>query len=188
MREESPVGVLLESATAGAEPAWREIVSRYSPLVSTMCRRHRITGTDAEDVAGSVWLRLVTKLPTIREPKALPKWLMTVTTRECLALLRDKGRHVPHEDVDDVVAAEELSLLRGEREDAVREALSALSGRDRELLALLFADPPVPYAKISARLGMPIGAIGPTRQRCLARVRRVPSIAALLGDRHARTR
>jgi RNA polymerase sigma factor (sigma-70 family) len=135
-----------------------------------------------------VWLRLVTNLTTIREPKALPKWLMTTAQRECLALLRDRSRQVSKETIDQVVPARaEAFLLGAERGDAVREAVAGLSDRDRELLELLFCDPPLPYAKISSRLGMPVGSIGPTRQRCLARVRRIPSVAALLDDRHVRT-
>ena len=188
MRCESPVAALLESAAAGLESAWREIVTRYSPLVYTVCRRYGVWGTDAEDIGANVWLRLVTNLATIREPKALPKWLMTTAQRECLALLRNRDRHVPKETIDGVVSACAEDLLLGaERSDAVREAVAELSNRDRELLALLFCDPPLPYAKISSRLGMPVGAIGPTRQRCLARVRRIPSVAALLDDRHVRT-
>jgi RNA polymerase sigma factor (sigma-70 family) len=135
-----------------------------------------------------VWLRLVTNLSSIREPKALPKWLMTTAQRECLALLRDRDRQVPKETIDEVApACAEATLLDAERNDAVREAVAELSDQDRELLELLFCDPPLPYTKISSRLGMPVGAIGPTRQRCLARVRRIPSIAALLDDRHVRT-
>jgi RNA polymerase sigma factor (sigma-70 family) len=188
MRCESPVAALLESATAGLESAWREIVTRYSPLVHTVCHRYGVRGTDAEDVGGNVWLRLVTNLATIREPKALPKWLMTTARRECLALLREKDRQVPKEAIDQAVPARaEAFLLGAERGETVREVVAALPTRDRELLELLFSDPPLSYATISSRLGMPVGAIGPTRARCLARVRRIPSIAALLDDRHVRT-
>jgi RNA polymerase sigma factor (sigma-70 family) len=185
MRLDSPVGALLESAGAGTETAWQEIVARYSPLVFTVCRRCGVAGSDAEDVAGAVWLRLVANLSRIREPKALPKWLMTTARRECVVLRREKNRQIPKETVDHGVPGVESFLLDAERDDAVRAALGTLPRRDRELLALLFSDPPTPYRAISARLGIPVGAIGPTRQRCLARVRRIPSIAALLHDRHA---
>jgi RNA polymerase sigma factor (sigma-70 family) len=181
MPHESPVVALLENAAAGVESAWREIVACYSPLVHTVCRRHGVRGSDAEDVGGNVWLRLVMNLSTIRDPQALPKWLMTTARRECLVLLREKGRQIPIEAVDQVDSTDVGTALLGtECSEAVRAAVAVLSDRDRELLELLFADPPMPYTEISSRLGMPIGAIGPTRQRCLTRVRRIPSIAALL--------
>lgn len=188
MRCESPVGALLEGAAAGVESAWREIVAGYSPLVFTVCRRHGVVGSDADDVGGNVWLRLLTNLSTIRDPKALPKWLMTTARRECLVLLRERGRQVPTELVDQVDRTGVDALLLGaERGDAVRAAVAVLPDRDRALLALLFADPPLSYTEISARLGMPVGAIGPTRQRCLTRMRRIPSIAALLDHRRVHT-
>ncbi|OLF19248.1 RNA polymerase sigma factor [Actinophytocola xanthii] len=184
MRSDSTVDVLLERAVAGAEPAWRELVARYSPLVFRVCYRAGVTGSDAEDVAGNVWLRLVTNLPTIREPRALPKWLITTAERECGLLRRQRQRQVLKEDVDQVVPGAETSLLGAERGAAVREAVAGLSDRDKQLLALLFSDPPTPYATISSRMGVPVGAIGPMRQRCLARLRRLPAIAALWQERY----
>lgn len=140
-------------------------------------------GVDADDVAGTVWLRLVANVTAIRDPEALPGWIVTTTRRECLQLLRDRTRQVAREteEMADILApGPDSRLLVDERRDALREAIDGLSGRDQQLLSLLFADPPIPYAEISVRLGMPIGAIGPTRQRCLARVRKSPGIAALL--------
>lgn len=184
---ESPVRTLLDNAAAGVESAWREIVRRYSSLLFAVCRGYGVLGSDAEDVVGNVWLRLVANLSTIREPNALPRWLMTTAQRECLVVLREKGRQVPKETVDEPAAlCVESFLLSAERSDTVRRAVAELSDRDKELLALLFSDPPTPYTRISTRLGMPVGAIGPTRQRCLAKVRRIPSIAALLDDRQVR--
>jgi hypothetical protein len=76
------------------------------------------------------------------------------------------------------VDAEEL--LAAERHTALRQAFTQLSPQDQRLIAVLIAHPPVPYAEISARLGIPIGSIGPTRSRCLDRMRRSPAIAALI--------
>jgi RNA polymerase sigma factor (sigma-70 family) len=176
------VRTLWESATRGEEPAWAEIVARYTPLVVGVCRRYRVFNADAEDVAGTVWLRLVSAWTGIREPAALPGWLVTTTRRACVTLLRDKRRQVPSsvDVIDRTEPGVDASVLVNERRDAVRSACRRLPDRDRELLAMLFSDPPTPYADISATLGMPIGAIGPTRQRCLARVRRTAPIAALL--------
>ncbi|HET9143514.1 sigma-70 family RNA polymerase sigma factor [Actinophytocola sp.] len=182
MRYDSPVTTLLENAGRGKESAWQEIVDRYAPLVLSVCRWHGIRGADADDIAGSVWLRLVVNLTAIREPAALPGWLRTTTRRECLTLLGSRRREVPNDEdfADHDEPPADTSLLHAERRQAVRQAFGELPDRDRRLLALLFSDPPTPYAQISTRLGMPIGAIGPTRARCLARVRRTPAIAALL--------
>lgn len=183
----SSVKILLEKATQGVESAWQEIFNRYSPLVYTVCRRHGIVGTDAEDVNGSVWLYLVASVIRLREPEALPGWLTTTTRRECLKVLRDRQRQIPdgREFVIETESDTDAWLIAEERRNIVRVAFSTLPRRDRALLAMLFSDPPATYTEISSRLGIPVGAIGPTRQRCLARARRIPSIAALLAaDNH----
>lgn len=185
------VDTLVKSALAGGELAWREIVRRYSPLVFATCRAHGLTGSDADDVAGTVWLRLVVSLGRLREPAALPGWLATTSRNECLLLLRSRRRDVLDAEIEKAVdavapAVSAAGLEAAEERAVVRAALTTLPDRDRELLALLFADPAVPYAEISVRLGMPLGAIGPTRGRCLERMRRVPAVAALRGrERHA---
>jgi RNA polymerase sigma factor (sigma-70 family) len=187
MHHDSPVAPLLESAARGTESAWQKIVERYTPLVGSVCRGHGIRGADAEDVAGSVWLRLVANLAGIREPEALPGWLRTTTRHECLMLLRHHSRQIPVDtELGGAGTDPELdaALLGAERRAAARAAFAALPRRDRELLGMLFADPPAPYREISAALGIPVGAIGPTRARCLDRARRTPAIAALLADSH----
>lgn len=158
---------------------------RYSPVIWSTCRRYAVTGADAEDVAATVWLRLVANVATIREPKALPGWLATTTRRECLLLLRNQNRLVQIDDqiVDQLAPELDAPLLVEERRNALRGAFARMPDPDRRLLSMLFADPPMPYADISNQLDMPIGAIGPTRQRCLARVRRHPAVAALLAHR-----
>ena len=82
--------------------------------------------------------------------------------------------------VDEQAAAAEQEVLAAERHAALREAFTLLPPDCQRLVAMLTADPPVPYAEISARLAMPVGSIGPTRSRCLDRIRRYPAIAALI--------
>ncbi|MEV6443886.1 sigma-70 family RNA polymerase sigma factor [Amycolatopsis sp. NPDC051716] len=182
MRDESPAR-LLENAARGAEWAWRDLVARYSSLIHAVCRQHRIGGADVQDVSGAVWLQLVANLAQIREPDALPGWLRTTTRNECLRLLRHRNRQIPTESTtfaDSATPAPDATLIGAERLFAARRACAQLSQQDRELLALLFDDPPKSYREISATLGIPIGSIGPSRARCLARVRSTPAIAALL--------
>ena len=178
---------LVGRARAGNMQAWDALVERYAPLIWSICRKYRLGPADAEDVGQSVWLRLVAQLDKIREPAALPGWLATTTRRECARVVHAaRGPHVAlypldAENIPDGQAdAAEQEVLAAERHAALREAFTHLSLDCQRLVAMLTADPPVPYAEISARLAMPIGSIGPTRSRCLDRIRRYPAIAALI--------
>jgi RNA polymerase sigma factor (sigma-70 family) len=164
------------------------LVEQYAPLIWSICRSHRLGVADAEDVGQSVWLYLVEHLDKIRDPAALPGWLATATRRECLRVLRAArgplaaGYALDAETLaDEQAGTVEHELLAAERNAALREALQALPPGGQRLVLLLMEDPPVPYAEISARLGIPAGSIGPTRRRCLDKLRGHPAIAAL-GD------
>ena len=177
---------LVTRARTGDKQAWDTMVERYAPLIWSICCRHQL-GADAEDISQSVWLRLVGQLDKIRDPAALPGWLATTTRRECLRLLGvargplADGYVVCAEAVPDEQArTAEEELLAAERHAALLEAFWDLSPCDQQLMLLLIEDPPVTYAEISARLGIPVGSIGPTRRRCLDKLRRHPAIAALI--------
>jgi RNA polymerase sigma factor (sigma-70 family) len=183
MPNNPPVAPLLENAARGVESAWREIVNRYYPLLLAVCHSYEISGADAQDVGASVWLRLVSSLASIRDPEALPGWLQTTARRECLMLLRDRARQIPTDNalIDNTTDPDfDANLIGEERRDAARAAVAQLPARDRTLLSMLFSDPPTPYREISSTLGIPIGAIGPTRARCLTRARRISAVAALV--------
>jgi RNA polymerase sigma factor (sigma-70 family) len=179
---------LTSRAQSGDKQAWDALVERYAPLIWSICRRHELRGSDAEDVGQSVWLLLVDHLDLIRDPAALPGWLVTTTRRECVRVLRaargqhDEG-HAPNAEngSGEQIATAEEELLAAERHAALREAFTRLSPRDQQLIALLIEDPPVPYAEISTRLGIPVSSIGPNRRRCLDKLRHHRAIAALIG-------
>ncbi len=182
MHDDPTVLALVAAAGRGEQAAWDAIVERYAPLVWSACARYGISGADVDDVAASVWLRLIERLRTIREPAALPGWLATTTRNECLRLLNAQRRQVPteHEELPDArTPASDEWLLTQERHIALRAAFATLSQRCVALLTLLFGDPPTPYAEISQRLGIPLGGIGPNRRRCLEALRAHPLIAAL---------
>jgi RNA polymerase sigma factor (sigma-70 family) len=187
MRDDPAVIDLVRRARDGDTSAWDAIVERYTALLWGICRRHGLSGSDADDVAGMVWLRLVERLETLREPAALPGWLVVTTTRECLQLIRGRKRQLLSDDpelgghrVDDLGPPEmEAGLVVEERHHALRLAFAELPDRCRELLRLLFSDPQLPYAEIAERLGIQIGAIGPNRGRCLNRLRRTSAMARL---------
>ena len=187
MRNDPPVTDLVMRARNGDQHAWDALVERYAPLIWSICRRYRLGSADAEDVNQSVWLTLVDQLAALREPAALPGWLATTTQRECGRVLRAARKPqtswyvLDAEDIADeqAVTAEE-ELLQTERHAALREAFTYLPPSCQQLIAMLIQDPPVPYVQISAELGIPVGSIGPTRRRCLAKLRRHPAVAALI--------
>ena len=191
MRDYKSVADLVEGARNHEQQAWDALIERYAPLVWSICRRNRLDQAEASDVSQDVWLRLVEQLDRIRDPAALPGWLATTTQRECYRFVRAARRAhsvervVDAEDIPDPTVIVEQELLAGELHTALHEAFSELPPRDRELLALLIQDPPLSYAEISARLGIPIGTIGPTRRRCLEKLRRSPAIAALINPEGA---
>jgi RNA polymerase sigma factor (sigma-70 family) len=88
---------------------------------------------------------------------------------------------------DEQAITAEQQLLTAERHAALRTALLDLPPQAQRLIALLAADPPVPYAEISARLGIPVGSIGPTRRRCLDKLRQHPAITELIAIAETQT-
>jgi len=187
VRNGSVAADLVIRARNGDKQAWDALVERYAPLIWSICRRHRLDDTDADDIGQSVWLRLVDQLDKIRDPAALPGWLATTTRRECRRVLRTTRDPHPAGYPPDIqnmpdqqgVTAEQ-ELLAAEAHAALREAVSHLPPRDRQLIAALTQDPPLPYAEISARLGIPVGSIGPSRRRCLDKLCRHLAVTALI--------
>jgi RNA polymerase sigma factor (sigma-70 family) len=184
--DESSVSQLVAAALQGDHTSWNRLVDRFTPLLLSVIRRHRLQGDDAEDVVQTVWLRLVEKLEGIREPEALPGWIITTARNECLHLIKAR-RFVSPTDLEDRgwpegtgPSAVDSDLLEVERHEALLMALAELPERQRALLLLLIEDPPLSYEEIGRRLGVPVGSIGPTRARALARVRAYEAVQALL--------
>jgi RNA polymerase sigma factor (sigma-70 family) len=180
---------LVTRARSGDKRSWDALVERYAPLIWSICRRYQLSQADAEDVGQSVWLRLVDQLNKLRDPAALPGWLATTTRRECWRVLRaTRGPHAPAYRLDaenpraEQVQDAEQELIEAERHAVLREAFAYLPADGQRLIALLIADPPLPYAEISAQLGIPVGSIGPNRSRCLDKMRRYPRMAALINS------
>jgi RNA polymerase sigma factor (sigma-70 family) len=188
MRDDPSVVALVTRAGGGDQGAWDEIVERYAPLVWNICCRYRLSEQDTQDVGQTVWLLLVEQLGRLREPAALPGWLATTTSRECLRLVtaaRKSQRLWSGLDdaalfVDDTVIDEEILLA--ERNAGLRAAFAELPPQCQRLLAMLMGDPPRSYAEIHATLGIPLGSIGPQRARCLGRMRRSSALLALGED------
>lgn len=160
----------------GDQAAWDALVERFSSLLWSVARSHRLDTATSGDVVQTVWLKLVENLGRIREPAALPGWLSVTTRRECLRVLRHSQRARPT-DTDDLVQVEadddpiDTGMLVEERDRRLWDAFDRLGQRCRQLLRVLMADPAPSYDEVSEALDMPIGSIGPTRGRCLAKLR-----------------
>ena len=190
MRDGPTVVALITRARGGDQGAWYDLIERYSPLVWSICSSYRLSRSDIDDVAQGVWVLLVERLGQIREPAALPGWLATTTHRECLRTMRGTRNHAYTDigpDAQDTFGVPETlieeQVIMAERDAALRAAFADLPPGCQRLLALLISDPPVAYAQISAALDMPIGSIGPSRIRCLQRLRRSPHLAAVIDFR-----
>lgn len=193
VNEEVPLEGLVRAAADGDRESWDSLVVRFTPLVLSISSRYRLGSHDAADVCQTVWLRLLKHVGMLRNPAALPGWIVTTTRHECLRVLAGNQRvHSFDPMLEPPTAASSPSsawtedfadgLMRTERHEALLIAFAELPDRDRELLLLLVQDPPPPYAEISTRLGIPIGSIGPTRARAIDRLRRSPALAALRGS------
>lgn len=165
-----------DGAENGATGAWELLVRRYQPYLLRLAAAYRIH-EDAHDAVQTTFLRLLEHGTEIRRPEAVKYWLATVLRRECLAIVTRRGREQPT-DVEAIDAlcpptGEEIvdgALLSAEDRRVVREALTRLPARQQELLTLLSDPDTAGYRTVGARLGMPVGSIGPTRQRALTRL------------------
>jgi RNA polymerase sigma factor (sigma-70 family) len=173
----SDVASLVRRAAEGDRWAWERLVDKYAQLIWAMTRDFRLMESDAADVVQVTWLRLLEHIDRLEQPARVGSWLAATARRECLRSLAARKRMVPVSDdatLDGVAThqpAVDEGLLADERAQAVREALSHLPRRWQRLIELLMADPPASYTEISDQLGLPVGSIGPTRGRCLARLR-----------------
>lgn len=183
------VAQLVVAAAGGDRAAWNEIVERFTPLVLATARRYRLADHDAADVAQTVWLRLIEHLGGLREPAALPGWLVSTTRHECVRSTARRNRMglfdpltavAPSDETIDVAADVADGIDRSSRHQAMLAGFAELSASDRALLQLLINDPPFTYAEISVRLHIPIGSIGPTRGRALERLRATVAVSQLV--------
>jgi RNA polymerase sigma factor (sigma-70 family) len=173
---------LVGAAAIGDQAAWDALVDRFSGLVWSIARAHRLSDADAADVSQTTWLRLVEHLGRLRDPESVGAWLAATARHECLRLIRHAGRFVFDDDAFETADSDPLPdalLIAGEREVALWRAIEALSDRCRTLIRVLMTEPAPSYEEIAAALDMPIGSIGPTRARCLEQLRRRPEIAGI---------
>lgn len=168
---------LVRRAANGDPQAWESLVHKYGRLIWSITRDFKLVDGDAADVFQTTWMRLIEHIDRIEHPDRVGSWLAATARNECLRALAVRKRLVlSHEDepFDGPATYEpeiDEALLAAERAEVVREAMTHLPRRWQRLMEMLMADPPATYAEISDELGLPMGSIGPTRGRCLARLR-----------------
>jgi RNA polymerase sigma factor (sigma-70 family) len=167
---------LVERCTRGDEQAWAELVEAYTPLLRSIARSYRLDDATVSDVVQTAWRQLVQHLDHLHDPGHVGAYLATTTRRECLRVLRKAQQERPveleHLDRADPAADElDAALLASERAVLLRRALALVPDRCQALLRVLMTDPPPSYREVAEALGMPVGSIGPTRDRCLRKLR-----------------
>jgi len=169
----------VRDCVSGKPEAWSELVDKYKNLIFSVPIKHGFSRDDAADIFQEVCLGLLTELQTLREPRALAKWLLTVTAHKCFHRRRLNNRfsNVEPETLDTLGGAippEAVELISdAEKEQGLREAISGLSSRCQRLVRMLFFELPCrPYRAVAEELGIAVGSIGFIRQRCLEALRK----------------
>jgi RNA polymerase sigma factor (sigma-70 family) len=169
---------LVQECLSGNQDAWSLLIDKYKALIYSIPVKYQLSPQDASDVFQSTCTELLVALPKLREPRALPKWLMQVAHHECYRLKRLNQRVVsddaelPSPEAESPPIAETL-VRQTQEEQMLREAMAALSPQCYRLVELLFfVTPTRPYTAVAAELGLAVGSIGFTRQKCIQRLRR----------------
>src|ERR1700691_5374399 len=173
-----PDARLVRECIAGSEEAWCALIFKYKNLIFSIPVKYAFSADESTDIFQAVCLDLLSELPKLRKVKALPKWIMQVTAHKCFHRKKQESR-TEVSDPDDKqfeqstpARAEEI-LREAEDEQGLRQAMSELSPRCRQLVRMLFYDEPArPYQEIADTLGIAVGSIGFIRQRCLERLRK----------------
>ena len=169
---------LVRECLGGGEEAWCALISKYKNLIFSIPVKYGFSADESTDIFQAVCLELLSELPKLRKVKALPKWIMQITAHKCFHR-KQQERRTEVSDPNDKqfeksapARAEEI-LREAEDEQGLRQAMSELTPRCRQLVQMLFYDEPArPYQEIAETLGIAVGSIGFIRQRCLERLRK----------------
>jgi RNA polymerase sigma factor (sigma-70 family) len=167
-------GELLLRAAAGEREAWDALVDRFDQMVWSVARSFRLDDAAASDVAQTVWLRLIENVDRIQDPERLPGWLATTCRREALRVIKRSERSVPSDfeyDIEDPSPSLESMMIKDEETREVVQAFGELGEECQQLLRLLTVEPALSYEEIAEATGRPVGSLGPTRGRCVERLK-----------------
>ena len=169
---------LVRECLAGSEEAWSLLIEKYKALIYSIPIKYGLPEHEAGDVFQATCLELLARLSELREPRALPKWLIQVAHHQCSSWKRQNLRVISRDSVPDLPEPEtppvaETLMQQTYQEQALREAMAALVPKCRRLMELLFFETPSrPYTEIARELGLAVGSIGSARQKCIAKLRK----------------
>ena len=180
---------LVAGVRAGDETAWRAMSEQYEPLLRWLARRYGLSAEDAGDAVQLTWLRCLEHIDQLTAADKLTGWLATICRRECIRLTTKARREVPLSAPDVIQLIDTLreecdpcsEVTRRDERYRLSCAITALPARQRLLLRELLAQEYQSYLELSRRLSLPMGSIGPTRRRALARLRQDPQLAGCPG-------
>jgi RNA polymerase sigma factor (sigma-70 family) len=169
---------LVASCLSGDEQAWGELIDRYNRLIFSIPLKQGLTRDEAADIFQAVCLDLVAELPRLRDPQALPAWLIQTTLHKVSKWRRrneryvpDEGTHTEHAPAPEADMPDAL-ICEVQETQALRDAMAGLSDRCQRMVQMLFFETPArPYKDVAAQLGVATGSIGFLRSRCLDRLR-----------------
>jgi len=172
---------LVRQCLSGSEEAWSLLIEKYKALIYSIPVKYGLPPQEAADVFQATCVELLARLPELREPRALPKWLIQVAHHECYRWKRQSQRLISRDFQRDLPepqtpAIAEALVQQTHEEQMLREAMTTLSPKCRRLIELLFFETPSrPYSEVAGKLGLAVGSIGFTRQNCIERLRRTLS-------------
>jgi len=169
---------LVRQCLSGSEEAWSLLIEKYEALIYSIPVKFGLPQHEAADVFQATCVELLARLPELREPRALPKWLIQVAHHQCYKWRRQSQRVVSRDSEPDLPEPETPAIADALvqqtcEEQMLREAIATLSPKCRQLIDLLFLEiPSRPYSEVARELGLAVGSIGFTRQKCIERLRR----------------
>jgi len=172
---EVAIAQIARDAAAGDQRAWSELVDLLDGVLHRVAKSYRLSAADVDDVVQTTWLRALDHIGKLNVPEATAGWLIVIARREAMRVLQRGVREVLTDSLPEsseaVAAGADDTVIRQEVTDLVRGAVGRLPGHQQRLIASILHNPTMSYAQRSSQLGMPVGAIGPTRSRALVRLR-----------------
>jgi RNA polymerase sigma factor (sigma-70 family) len=180
------LATLVVAAVGGDNRAWEALVTRFTPALRAAARGFKLSPADVDDVVQETWLAAVRYLDRLEKPGAIGAWLLVIARRESLRVLQRRTHEEltaePPEPAEPGDDSPETLTIDADQRSLVCSALCRLPQRQRVLLQTLMSEPAARYTEIARRLEMPIGSIGPTRDRAIERLRRDRQLACVASE------